>query len=80
MTYKILDDLPDPGAVENLGPPKRPRPPPPNPAGGGVREPDPIPRPAEAETIIQGCFMFQLPIQCGQLQHDLWLLGMRNLN
>jgi hypothetical protein len=40
--------LPDPGAVENRGPPKRPRPPPPNPAGGGVKDPDPIPRPAEA--------------------------------
>ena len=45
MNYK-----PDPGAVENRGPPKRPSPPPPNPAGGGVRDPDPIPRPAEPET------------------------------
>ena len=43
----IYHCLPDPGAVENRGPPKRPSPPPPKPAGGGVKDPDPIPRPAE---------------------------------
>jgi len=58
------DVLPDPGAVENRGPPKRLSPPPPKPAGGGVNEPDPSPAEPErkkesVEDEIRVCAIWQ---------------------
>ena len=51
-------NLPEPGAVENLGPLKRLRPPPFRPAGGGVNEPDPIPRPTIVKKIVNIQILF----------------------